>query len=181
MVGVWSREAPLSRFCSWYALVGLYLLCIHIACCYIFIFVTHVGTLPGSNTTWGTTKQRLILSVNLCFFSVFVKPHVVVHMHALPMRPLFVYLFVVVWAWWSSGWRQSATASRASAVFLPLPSPFLRQPSLRCRGYSRTWCGSWPVRLCSTDGPVLSPSLLLLVSASSVPLSCAAALQPWYL
>lgn len=31
-------------------------------------------------------------------------------------------------------------------------------PSLRCRGYSRTWCGFWPVWLCKTDGPVRSLS-----------------------
>lgn len=54
---------------------------------------------------------------------------------------------------------QSATASWASALSLPLPSTVHPSASLCCCGYSRTWCGFWLVRLCSKDGPVIPPSL----------------------
>lgn len=70
-------------------------------------------------------------------------------------------------------WAQTITECHRQMSYSCVPPsppfPFLLHPSFRCRGYSRTWCGSWPVRLCSTDGPVLS---LPLYFSSCLPPLC---------
>lgn len=117
-------------------------------------------------------------------YSVVCKFHVMTSTCILYLyaRYLFLSLSPLSVQRWSSGSNNNIVPQPSELRSCSLsPHPFSPHPSFRCWGYSRTWCGSWTVRLCSTDGPVLSPSLLLLLSASSVCLSCAAALWPWYL
>lgn len=103
------------------------------------------------------------------------------HPSFIPM-PMFVYLFVS--ACWEKAiirFKKKHKVSQPAEIQLCsslCADPFPPHPSLRCWGYSRTWCGSFPVSLCSTDGPglVVSPPVdLLLVfvmcSCTSAPIS----------
>lgn len=193
-----TQGSPLSCCCSWYALMGRHLYYAYLSPVATSSYLwhsSHAGTFPGPNLNPEKcrcievvksvsirlkdkqTSKRLVLYVNLFMFFC-----VVVHMDALTPSLWFVYLFVTHWADMTIRFIQvqSATASWASALFLHLPSTVLPHASLCCRGYCRAWCGFWLVRLCSTDGPVIPPSLLLLLSAFSVRLSCAAAPKPKY-
>lgn len=170
-----------------------YILCIHVACCHIFIFMTQhlAGTLHNPllyliqsekhmtfcgnvsfHTVKSTTNQILILSVTVSLELVFVRPCVMAHIHALYLFLLSAWIIIIKWAC-------SCNRKMSTEVLLGCSSTLTLSTHLSvcCWGYTALRV-SWPFRLCSADGPVVSSSVLLILSASVELLSCAAARQP---
>lgn len=143
---------------------------------------------------WNSQKKQMHLAgksvlgqnqsvLNVC---VFLCPKICAVMYGSP-HPSFIRMLVFVYLFVSACWEKAIIRFKKHKVSQPAEIqlcsslctyPFPPHPSLRCWGYSRTWCGYFPVSLCSTDGPglVVSPpvyllSVFVMCSCTSAPIS----------
>lgn len=109
----------------------------------------------------------------LCLWSLYLCDHVWWHTYMLYICFLLSAWIIII------KWACSCNRKMSTEVLLGCSSSLTLSTHLSvcCWGYTAQHV-SWPFRLCSTDGPVVSSSVRLILSASVELLSCAAARQP---